>query len=175
MFIPLRSPLPSSLYHSRACEAISRSWCRICHHWHHCHTGILPRWCILPAERSARARMETVAQLQHVGGNWQFHKGERLLLCPAVEAEDHSQGGISAGRDSSHDGSTTIVWSEEVKITNVKVVLGSLQSLLSDSGPLAGSPVQKKSGIRPWGSRNLYTHPPVQTLSLSCILFLLHA
>ena len=127
--------------------------------------------------------METVAQLQHVGGNWQLHKGENLLLCPAVEAENHSKGDISEGWNSSYDGSATSIGSEEVKITYVKIVLGIFPSLLSYSisahwlhFKLLYKKKKREAKRNPFlDSRSLYTHPPVQTcLSFvfsTCIAF----
>jgi hypothetical protein len=34
--------------------------------------------------------MEAVTKLQHVGGNWQFHKGEQVYLYTAHKAESLS-------------------------------------------------------------------------------------
>jgi hypothetical protein len=55
--------------------------------------------------------MEAATELQHVGGHWQLRKGERLLLCSAVKAEDVSQGDFCTGRDSPYDAAVT--WYEK--------------------------------------------------------------
>jgi hypothetical protein len=52
--------------------------------------------------------MEATTELQHVGGHWKFHQGERKYTSPALEAESFPSGYFSSGWDFAYHGSAAL-------------------------------------------------------------------
>lgn len=56
--------------------------------------------------------MEAITELQHVGWNRQFYKGERADLFYEVEAVGNPEGGECEGWDFTYDGSEAVEWAQ---------------------------------------------------------------
>jgi hypothetical protein len=77
--------------------------------------------------------MEATTKLQHVGGYWQLHKGERKYTSPAVEAESFPSGYFSSGWDFAYYGSAAVIWPKISQRLFVEVVLGRHPSLMNSA------------------------------------------
>jgi hypothetical protein len=77
--------------------------------------------------------MEATTELQHVGGYWKLHQGERSYLSPAAFAETFPSGYFGARWNSAYYGSAALQWSKISQKLHVEVVLGIYPYLMNSA------------------------------------------
>lgn len=75
--------------------------------------------------------MEATTELQHVGGYWKFHQGERKYTSPAIEAESFPSSCFSSGWNSAYHGSAALRRAKITQRLYVEVIVGYDPSLMN--------------------------------------------